>query len=266
MIDLSAAGLNETEAKCYTALLELKDATPAGLAKIVKESRTNCYKILDKLVEAGLAERFDKDKKLHYRADNPAQLLELARQRRDSLDKAERALENNAQQLFNSYYLVNEQPGVRYYKGRDELKEIYLDQIKTREPIYIIRPDYNMDAFDFDYMSGIRHMARKAGIKRYAITPDRPKAPKNYKESDPYMILERTWLAAGDYTAPVEWNAYGNKLAIMSFGNEVIGTIIESPQIAEAFKQLYELLADGLRKRPGYDSLPKKARYIRAVG
>jgi sugar-specific transcriptional regulator TrmB len=266
MIDLSAAGLNETEAKCYTALLEQHDWTPAALAKYVSETRTNCYKILDKLVEYELAERFDKNKKLHYKATNPSHLLELARQRREAHDKAEQALENNAQKLFTSYYKVNEQPGVRYYRGEAELKEIYFDQIRTKEPIYIIRPDYNMDVYDFEYMSEIRHMARKAGIQRFAITPDRPKAPKNYKESDPYMILTRTWLPAGDYTAPVEWNAYGDKLAIMSFGNEAIGTIIESPQIAESFRQLYRLLEEGLRNRPGYDELPKKARHIGATG
>jgi sugar-specific transcriptional regulator TrmB len=74
MTNLSAAGLTETEAKFYTALLEKKTWLPAELAKFVNETRTNSYKILDKLVEQGLAERFDQNKKLHYRAVNPAQL------------------------------------------------------------------------------------------------------------------------------------------------------------------------------------------------
>ncbi len=265
MINLSAAGLNVSEAKCYAALLQQKSWKPAELATYITETRTNCYKILDKLAESGLAERFDKDKKLRYRATNPSQLLQLARDRRLDRERYEKELELNTQGLIQAYYKTHEQPGVRYFQGKTELKDIYFDQIQTKQPIYIIRPDYNMDLYDFEYMREIRHMARKAGIPRYAITPDRVKAPKNYKASDPYMILDRTWLPAGDYTAPVEWNAYGDKLAIMSFGNEAIGMIVESPQIAESFRQLYRLLESGLRSRPDYDELPKQARYIGAT-
>ncbi len=265
MINLSAAGLTPTESSCYSALLEKEDWKPSELAKYVNLTRTNCYKILDRLVERNLAERFDKHKVLHYRGRNPAHLLQLAREERLSREKSEKELEINAQDLINKYFQVHEQAGIRYFQGKDELKDIYLDQVKSNKPIYIIRPNYNMDIYDFGFMSEIRHMARKAGIQRYAITPDRPKAPKNYRESDPFMLLERTWLPAGDYKSPVEWNAYGDKVAIMSFGNEAIGMIIESPQIAESVRELYRLLEKGLRNLPGYDALPKHAKYMGAV-
>jgi len=266
MEDLSAAGLNETESKCYIALLEKKAWKPSELATRIKESRTNCYKILDKLVEYGLAKKFDKAKKLHYSATSPARLSELAREQRKAFEKSEQQLALSAQHLFTKYIKVHEQPGVQFFQGKKELKQIYLDQIQSGDTIYIIRPDYNMDIYDFDFMSDIRHLARKAGIQRYAITPDREKAPQNYKVSDPYMLLTRTWMPKASYTAPVEWNVYGNKLAIMSFGNEAIGMIIESPQIAEAFRQLYQLLDKGLRLDPEYKNLPRNAKYIGATG
>lgn len=262
MIDLTAAGLSQTESKCYQILLSREVWLPSELAKNVNETRTNIYKILDKLTSLGLAEKFDKNKKIHYRATSPTHLLNLVREKRQAQEQAEKELELQAEALLRDYIKIHEQPEVRYYRGEKELKEIYFDQVSSGQPIYIIRPDYNMDIYDFDYMSEIRHMARRAKLKRYAITPDRLKAPMNYKESDPFMLLERTWINADDYTAPVEWNAYGDKLAIMSFGSEAIGTIIESPQIAEAFRQLYQLLEEGIRRRPNYDELPKVARYI----
>lgn len=265
MMNLSAAGLNETEAKCYAALLERRSWKPAELAAYVNETRTNCYKVLDTLVELGLAEKFDEKKKFHYRAINPARLLELARESRLAHEQAEKELELYTNQLIQNFMKVQEQPGIRFFQGETELKEIYFDQVNSGEPIYIIRPDYNLDLYDFAYMSELRHMARRANIPRYAITPDRPKAPINYRESDPFMLLTRTWLKAGAYTAPVEWNAYGNKLAIMSYGKEALGMIIESPQIAEAFRQLYYLLDEGLRREPDYRGLPKHARYLGAT-
>ena len=57
MINLSAAGLNETEANVYQTLLSKKLWKPSDLAKSVGETRTNIYKILDRLVELGLASR-----------------------------------------------------------------------------------------------------------------------------------------------------------------------------------------------------------------
>lgn len=265
MENLSAAGLNETESKCYIALLEKPAWKPSELAIHIQESRTNCYKVLDKLVEYGLAKKFDKAKKLHYSAASPARLSELAREQRKAFEKSEQQLALSAEYLFAKYIKVNEQPGVQFFQGKKELKQIYLDQINCGETIYIIRPDYNMDIYDFDFMSDIRHLARKAGIQRFAITPDREKAPQNYKVSDPYMLLTRTWMPHDSYTAPVEWNVYGNKLAIMSFGNEAMGMIIESPQIAEAFRQLYHLLDKGLRLDPEYKHLPRHARYMGAT-
>jgi predicted transcriptional regulator len=265
MIDLTAAGLSSSESICYTTLLEKAYWKPAEFAQTVKESRTNSYKILDKLVNIGLAERFDKAKKLHYRATNPTNLLQLARAQRFKREKAEQELEQSAEQLFKTYFEQQEQPGVQYFQGKVELLNIYHDQIKMKQPIYIIRPDYNMDIYDFDFMTKIRHMARKAGIPRYAITPDRKMAPKNYIESDQFMLLTRTWLPASAYTAPVEWDVYGDKVAIMSFGQEATGVIIQSPQIAEAFRQLYKIMETGIRQSPGYENLPKEAAYSGAT-
>lgn len=262
---LTQLGLTQLQATAYIFLLQHGPHTPPALALELKESRTNTYNILERLVELELVKRFEEKKKFVFQAEPPTALERLAVKQREVALERERKLHAAMPTMLASYFAGNEKPGVKFYQGETELKDIYDDQIKSGEPIYIIRPDYNMDLYDFDFMSEIRHRARRAGIKRYAITPDREKAPKNFEESDPYMLLKRTWINAGDYTSPVEWNAYGDKLAVMSFGTEAIGMIIESPQIADAFRQLYKLLEEGLRRRPNYKELPKKAQYIAAV-
>jgi sugar-specific transcriptional regulator TrmB len=262
---LTDIGLTPIQAKAYAFLTEKGPYSPPAIAHELKESRTNTYNVLEKLLDLGLVKKFEQHKKYIFQAEPPTALEKLAQEKRDMALQQERQLHALMPSMLSQYFTGNEKPGVRFFQGEAELKEVYFDQIKTGEPIYIIRPDYNMDIYDFEYMSEIRHMARKAGIRRYAITPDRAKAPKNYKQSDLYMLLTRTWMKAGDYTAPVEWNAYGDKLAIMSFGNEAIGMIIESPQIAEAFRQLYGLLETGLRNQPNYHQLPKHAQYIGAT-
>lgn len=259
MIDLSAAGLTQTEAKCYTALLEKKEWQPAKLAEHVRESRTNCYKILDKLVEYKLAERFDKGKKLHYRAANPAYLLERARELRTAREASEKELETETQRLIHAFYKTNEQPGVQYFQGESEIPQIFEAIARSKEEVVYINTKAGIDFYGFDTMSNLRMLAPKNDVKRRALTADVSAAPKDYREKDPLVLLKRTWFKQDDYTTPVEWGAFEDKLYLISYGKEALGLIIESQQIADSFKELFKLLERGQKLLPGYTSLPRHA-------
>jgi len=265
MISLEAAGLSETEAKCYTALLEMDEAKPSELAKVVNETRTNCYKILDKLTARKLVERLEKGTVLRYRATNPTRLLELARERRVMLEQNERELELQVQTLLSDYAKTHEQPGVRYFVGKDEIEEIYADQVKVGKPIHFMHTIAGIDYYTYEHMHYLRMMAVNAGIERYALTPDTHLAHANYKETDKGFLLKRTWMQEHDYTAPVEWGTYGDKMYIISFGEDAMGMTIDSKQIAAAFTQVFKLVERGQRAHDWYAELPRLARkHVRA--
>lgn len=260
MIRLEAAGLTATEAKAYTALLTRSEWLPSELARNVGETRTNMYKILDRLVSLGLAERYDKAKKLHYRAANPARLIELAQSLREQRLQAERELELNVQKLTQEYIKANEQPGVRFYNGQEAIGSIFREIAEAQGEVVFIHTKAGIDFYGFDVLHNLRMLAVQAGVKRRALTPDTESAPRDYKETDPLVLLERTWLKRDDYTAPVEWGVFDDKLYIISYGREALGISIESKQIADAFRQLYELLERGQKLLPNYRSLPKLAQ------
>jgi hypothetical protein len=209
-----------------------------------------------------LAERFDKDKKLHYRATNPAQLIQLVHERRAEQEKKQRQLEMNVQGLMGDYLKVHEQAGVRYFQGKADLKNIYQDQVEDKQPIYFINTLAGIDFYGYNHMHELRMMPVKAGIPRHTLTPDTSKAHANWQETDKKFLLTRTWFKQDDYTAPVEWGAYGDKLYIVSFGEEASGMIIESPQIAEGFKQLFKLLERGQKSQSWYGELPSRAQKL----
>ena len=261
---LEAAGITGTLAKAYLALLEVGNVTPAVFARQISESRTNTYKLLDELTERGLATRMDIAKKLHYRAENPSHLLTLARERIDLVELQEKQLRSAVPELAKQYYKTHEQPGVRFYQGKEGIKEIYLEQLQESKPIQFMKTRSDIEFFGFNFMHEIRNMAPKAKIHRKAFTPDAPETPKNIAESDKKMLLERTWYLPEDYTAPVEWSVFGNKVSIISFGKEAIGMIIESKQVAESLRQMFALLDEGLRRRPGYKKLPLRGEFTDA--
>jgi sugar-specific transcriptional regulator TrmB len=259
---LFAAGIQGTLAKAYIALLDVEAVSPSKFARTIGESRPNTYKLLDELVERGLAKRFDVGKKLHYQAESPAHLLTLARERKDALEAEESQLKSAVPNLMKAYYKNHEQPGVRFYQGKEGIKEIYLEQIEVGEPIRFMKTRADIEFFGFKFMHEIRMLAPQAGIERNAFTPDAPEVPIDVEESDKRHLLERTWYLQDDYTAPVEWSVYGNKVSIISFGKEAIGMVIDSPQIAESLRQMFTLLDEGIKRRPGYKKLPQKGEFV----
>lgn len=61
---LLEAGLSESQAKAYVALIQQGQLSPPQLADQVKESRTNSYMILEKLEELGLVKKVISKKNL----------------------------------------------------------------------------------------------------------------------------------------------------------------------------------------------------------
>lgn len=264
-MNLSAAGLSQTEAKVYEALLSKKDCKPSELAKTVHETRTNMYKILDRLVELGLAYRFDKNKKLHYRPANPTRLIELARMRRAEQQSAELSLEADVQNLLGQFVRTQDQPGVRYFQGADEIMQMYEEQATTGLPIHYMLSPKAIGYFDFPTMHELRMKAVRAKVPRSAIVVDSKIATRNYKETDAQYYLSRTWLQHNDYTAGLEWGVYGNKVYMVTFDNDAFGMIIESQSMADGFLQLFKLIEKLQRATPDYQSLPKLAQYNQPI-
>jgi sugar-specific transcriptional regulator TrmB len=260
MNNFSAAGLNVTETKCYKALLEKVSWLPSELAESTQETRTNIYKVLDRLCELKLAERLEGTKKLQYRANHPTRLLELARENRLEHQRAEESLELRTQELTKEYLKVHEQPGIRHYQGEAEITDIFKDMANAESTVSFIHTTAGQDFYGFEVMHNLRMLAVNSGVHRQALTPDTAAATIDYKETDPKVLLERTWLKADDYTAPVEWGVFDNKLYIISYGAEAMGMVIESKQIATAFTQLFRLLERGQTLLPDYATLPQQAK------
>lgn len=258
---LESAGLHPTLARTYLVLIDQEEVTASHLAKLTGESRTNTYKLLDELISLGLATKKDIRKKLHYKASNPVQLLSLANERLDKLTKIQTQMQSAVPQLIQQYYIKHERPGIRFFEGKKGIEEIFRLQIKEGKPIYFLRTRADIKFFGFNFMHKIRNLAPKAKIPRFAFTPDAIEAPTDLEKDRKEMLMERTWYKNEDYTAPVEWSVYGDKISIISFGNEAIGTVIESPQIAESLRQIFKLLDEGLKRRPDYNMLPNKNRY-----
>lgn len=253
---LITAGLNELQAKAYILLLDKGSITPPQASKNLGITRTNAYKLLDRLVEMQLARRVEIKKKFTYEPDNPLGLSTLAAEQRNRAAAQENAVKQVLDKLQAQYQQHNEQPSVRVVTGKQAVSDAYRQQIDQLQPIYFVRSRSDIVSMGFDTMHEIRVLPARHNIQRFGITPDITKGPVN-PDSDKRSNLKRTWVKNEDYNTPVEWSVSGSTLLIVVFGNEPHAITISSPLVALAFKQLWAILDSCLRAMPYYNSLPR---------
>lgn len=241
MNHFAASGLSPTEARCYQQLLTRADWQPAALAENVGETRTNIYKILDRLVALGLAEKFDRAKKIHYRPRNPQLLLEMAQARRQTMLEEEKVLQDQVAQLTKQFFMIADQPAVRFYQGKDSIKAVFDDMLATKQDVYLIRSPHDIKFFDQSFFDEFKKNRALKGINTHVISPDIPSSVHN-PVRDRIDNMFRSWVPASAYTVPVEWDVYGDKVAIISYGQEAFATVLESPYVAESMRQLFRLI------------------------
>lgn len=246
---LKKAGLTESQAKGYLALVEHGSLSPTELAERTGESRTNGYAIADKLVAYGLATKDETTKRTSYTATHPSSLETLAEKRRKLLMRNEQEVKAGLSPIIEMFYKFRDEPGARTLQGVEGIKEVYEDTLREKDDIYLVRTTADVSDLGEIFLDNYRENRAKAGINTYAITPNTKTARTHViTGEDTKLLFHRTFIQDNAYTAPAEINIYGDKVAFISFGEIQMATIIQSPTIAEAMRQLIKLLSAGLQE------------------
>ncbi len=256
---LQQAGLNEQQAKTYLYLLKNGESAPPQVAKSLGLTRSNAYKVLEKLLEIPLVQRSEVQGKFIYRAEDPIALSGIVATERNRLIALEKDVEKAIHELRQSYERSTASVDIRTVRSRAAVAGIYKSQAELKQPVYFIRSRADVPVMGNELMDRIRHMPAQYGSERFGITQDILEAPVN-PAIDRGTNLTRTWIQADDYAAPVEWSVSGDELLIVSFEQEASAIRIKNPVVAKAFKELWQLLDRSIRHDPQYKILPKQAR------
>ena len=148
-------------------------------------------------------------------------------------------LNNYLPDILSSFNLINNRPGIKFFEGVNGMEEIYNEILKEGKDFHLIRtayePTYNNKIAPI-VEEFIKRRTEK-NIKVIAIIPSDVNDPKK----DARWLMQRFNVDKRKYTAPVEIDIFGDKVAILSFGEELVGIIIESKQIAQCLKQVFDL-------------------------
>lgn len=245
---LRKAGLTESQAKAYLALIEHGLLSPAELAEKTNESRTNGYMICEKLESLGLAIKKE-GKTARYSPTHPSALETLAEKRRKVLMRNEQEVKSGLSPLLDLFYRFREEPGARTLQGVEGIKEVFSEVIRTKADVYFIRTPADIQTLPDEFFKQHQKDRVANGIKTFALTPLSTHAKEAVlSDSDATHGFARTFYPTEAYTEPVEIQIYGDSLAFIAYGETQMATIIKSPPIAEAMRQLFRLLASGLQE------------------
>lgn len=253
---LIAVGLSPQQAEAYALLIEKGDLKPPLLAKELGLTRTNAYKILDKLTELGLAEKVEAGKKLIYSPANPIALADLASQFRAQATAREEAAGTVMQTLLRKYYAHTETLKFESVAGRKAVAELYRKQIIIGEDLYFIRTNSDIPGLGFETMHDIRTAPARYGIKRHGIL-SAPETGTVNNKSHHRSNLDVTYAESGQYTAPVEWSATNSSLLIVIYASEPQAILIADPLVGTAFIQVWQMLSSLLQGLPTHKKLVK---------
>ena len=140
---------------------------------------------------------------------------------------------------LKSTHNVSDRPVVRFYEGEEGLKHAYEDTLTSREPIRAYASVENMHAGLPGYFPKYYKRRAEKGISIRAIVPVSPESLARVKLNKAEK-REIAFVPPDKYSFSPEINIYDNKVMIASW-KEKLGIIIESREIADAMKKVYEL-------------------------
>ncbi len=235
---LHTLGFSEKEAIVYVALLELGRGTVTQIARKAGINRTTGYDILDSLASKGVVNVSGKEPKQEYAAEPPEAVVRYLKKESEVAGERIQKAEAFLPQL-RSVHATQNRPKIKFYEGTDGLKQVYEDTLTSSETIRAF-------ANAGEGQKGIPHYFpeyyKRRARKNISIRAIFPQTPEGIARSafDAEEKREVAFVPADAYYFSPEINIYDNKIMIASW-KEKLGISIESAEIADAMKKIFEL-------------------------
>lgn len=225
-------GLTEKEAKVYLACTEKGNGVVSEIAQLAGINRVTTYDILEKLKHKGLVSYYTKKKIKYFSSIAPEILLEEFEKRTNDLRRSLPKFKTLTGEISH--------PRVRYFEGLDGIKTIYADTLTSKTEIlnYSNSAEIRKKWHNYDE----EYVAKRAKKKIFlrGICP-KDKAGEIVKQQDNKYHRQFRLIPSEQFDFTNEINIYDDKVAIISFKDELIGMIIESVEIANSQRAIFEM-------------------------
>ncbi len=243
---LAHLGLKENEIKIYLTCLENKQGLfVSEVAKITGIKRSSVNLILDRLNTKGFVTYHLEGARKLFSAEQPEALLFRLE---DSLSDFRALIP-----LLRATTGSDKKTKVRFFEGKDGIEKIFTDILLTikinrdaKKEICAVSSGKDIFKFLPEHQKNFINKRVKERIPIRWIAPDSKVSRElEKKSSDEYRKMK--FFDAMKYQFNIEIDVYADKIALISFGDELSGVIVENKSFAGSFRGLFNLLWDSLR-------------------
>lgn len=238
-------GLDREESSIYLASLELGSQPASILAKKAGLKRGHVYNILSRLKDRGIMHEITRDGVRYFDSRSPSTLLSLLANKEEEIAVQKQKLLQVLPTLEKLRNPLIVQPKVCFYQGVERLKEVYNDTIRVKnQPLYAVC-DFEhafpetQDKELHDWMWKYTDRRAKQGVYYIGIVNKSKDSDLAYKwrkkQKRKMKMLKGVYL-------PVEINVYGDKVALISTSEDMVGVIIEDKPIAEMLRNFHQAM------------------------
>ena len=226
------------------AALEFGSATAVQIARKSGINRATTYLIAENLMHRGLMSAVDREGHKFFSSEPPSQLLTRIEKESLTINERKDALSAALPELEALVKSGGPRPSVRYYEGLQGLGAM-------RQILYRARRDEVLSAVDLDSLR--RHVsienlrAHQRQMKvfdlggRVLYTCANSSYEEAVSQSACGATHEHRRVAHKDFPFAGEVVIFGNTVALVSYSERVIGSIIEHSDFARTMRSLFEL-------------------------
>jgi len=235
---LEQVGLSERESRVYLALLDIGPSTTSKLIRKTGIASSKIYDVLEKLEHKGLVTHIIEKGKKRFQTVNPDKLIDLLKEKENSvIDILPR--------LKEMYLQKNEEINAEIYKGKEGIKAIFEDILKTGKNWYALGASGKAEITLPYFMPHFYKRMKEGKIKLMALFVDNETTRKQAKELMKYKNIKRKFLPKQIRNLMVIF-IYGEKIAIIPITKtievEPIAILINSKETADSYKDYFEWL------------------------
>ena len=226
-------GLSQKEVQVYLKLLRIGESTVSKLSKETGINRVTIYDILKYLSAKGLVSSTVKNNVKVFTPADPKTILQILEERKNKIATVLDALEKEKE-------ITIETPRLEFYEGRDGMKALMWDIIKTKKPLLSFSTEYGVSQFLKYCVPNFVKDRVKAGIEIKHITSSQERY-KEWKKKDKEELRQTKLFK--NLKIPSHIYVYGNKVAILNIHHEKpSGVLIENTEFSKSLANIFNII------------------------
>lgn len=247
-LELKKLSFSDKEAKVYLALLELGEAPVQKISEKAKVNRATTYIVLEALQKRGVVSTVEKDKKTTFAAENPRALVRLFRSQERELKEKQEEFKKVLPEFDAIFNLSAEKPTVKFFEGPEGVRTVREDILQSGvKTLYNIYSKEYVDQiralFSDDENKEFLRREHELGISIRSIYTS---------DSGPYegfqLKGERRFVPKEKFPVSGDILIYEDRVVLTTLRGKIVSVIVESKEIADTLRTIFELAWRGADK------------------